>query len=153
MKQFFILASCTALALLTTSCAGPSQGSKVYTRGQAQQPLQVFSGTVLKVEEVAIQAQETGRGATAGAIAGRAIGSNVGKGRGNDLAKTGGVLLGAKAGSAAERNSGTKPALEIEVELDDGRLMVIVQEKDDEFAVGDRIRVVQDRAGTMRVRQ
>ena len=43
--------------------------------------------------------------------------------------------------------------LMVEVELDDGRLMVIVQEKDDEFAVGDRIRLLQSRDGTMRIRQ
>jgi len=39
------------------------------------------------------------------------------------------------------------------VELDDGRLMVIVQEKDDEFAVGDRIRLLQSPDGKMRIRQ
>jgi outer membrane lipoprotein SlyB len=31
--------------------------------------------------------------------------------------------------------------------------MVVVQEKDDEFAVGDRIRVVESPDGTMRIRQ
>jgi len=41
----------------------------------------------------------------------------------------------------------------VEVELDDGRLMVIVQGKDDEYVVGDRVRVVESRDGTLRVRQ
>ena len=39
------------------------------------------------------------------------------------------------------------------MELDDGRLMVIVQEKDDVYAVGDRIRVIDAQDGTLRVRQ
>ena len=47
----------------------------------------------------------------------------------------------------------TRPALEIEVKLDDGRLMVVVQEKDDEFAVGDRVRLLQSPDGKMRIRQ
>jgi outer membrane lipoprotein SlyB len=62
-------------------------------------------------------------------------------------------LAGAAAGSAAERSASQKAGLEIEVELDDGRIMVIVQEKDDEYAVGDRVRIVQASDGTMRVRQ
>jgi outer membrane lipoprotein SlyB len=62
-------------------------------------------------------------------------------------------LAGAAAGSAAEKARATRPGLEIEVELDDGRLMVIVQEKDDEFAVGDRVRLLRSPDGTMRIRQ
>jgi outer membrane lipoprotein SlyB len=46
-----------------------------------------------------------------------------------------------------------KQGVELEVELDDGRLMLIVQEKDDVYAVGDRIRVVEAQDGTLRVRQ
>ena len=50
-------------------------------------------------------------------------------------------------------NVGEKIGLEIEVELDNGDLLVVVQEKDDEFAVGDRIRVIRAPNGVVRVRQ
>jgi outer membrane lipoprotein SlyB len=63
------------------------------------------------------------------------------------------VLGGAAAGSKAEEKLKIKPGVELEVEFDDGHLMVIVQERDDEYAVGDRIRIVEAPDGTLRVRQ
>lgn len=46
-----------------------------------------------------------------------------------------------------------RPGIEIEVALDDGRIMVVVQEKDDEFNVGDRVRLIKSPDGTHRIRQ
>jgi outer membrane lipoprotein SlyB len=115
--------------------------------------MEVYYGTVLTVADVTIESQQSGLGSVGGAVVGGIVGSTVGKGRGRTLATTGGALAGAAAGSAAEKGAGTKAGLEIEVELDDGRIIVIVQEKDDEYAVGDRVRIVQARDGTMRVRQ
>ncbi len=140
-----------AAITLTAGCQ-TSQGSKTYTRGQAQTPMQVYYGTVLRVSDVTIESKPTGVGAGTGGVVGGVVGSTIGKGSGRVLATTAGALAGAAAGAAAEKAMGTKPALEIEVELDDGRLMVIVQEKDDVFNVGDRVRLVQS-GGTMRVRQ
>jgi len=142
-----------SLALVMVGCSTSSQGSKTYTRGQAQKALTVYYGTVLKVSEVQIQGEQTGVGAVGGALVGGIVGSTIGSGRGRTLAATAGALAGAAAGSAAEKARATRPALEIEIELDDGRLMVVVQEKDDEFVVGDRIRLLQSPDGTMRVRQ
>ena len=70
-----------------------------------------------------------------------------------DYAIVGGFLCGAMAGGAAEKAATTKVGLEIEVERDDGRMMVIVQEKDDEFAPGDRVRLIGGQGGQWRVRQ
>ena len=149
--MFFTVA--TFLVFLVAGCQTTSQGSKTYTRGQAQKALTVYYGTVLKVSEVQIQGEQTGVGAVGGAVVGGIIGSTIGSGRGRRLATTAGALGGAAAGSAAEKARATRPALEIEIELDNGRLVVVVQEKDDEFAVGDRVRLVQSPDGTMRVRQ
>lgn len=140
------------VSFLTVGCQ-TSQGGKTYTRSQAQTALSVYYGTVLKVAEVQIETETTGVGAIVGGVAGGIVGSTIGSGRGRRLATTGGVLAGSAAGAAGEKARATKPALEIEVELDDGRLMVVVQEKDDEFNVGDRIRLVQSPDGTMRIRQ
>ncbi len=148
-----ILAIVLALTLVMIGCQTTGQGSRTYTRGQAQQALTVYYGTVLKVAEVRIQGEQTGAGGVVGAIVGGVVGSTIGSGRGSTLATTAGALGGAAAGSAAEKARATRPGLEIEIELDDGRLMVVVQEKDDEFAVGDRIRLLQSSDGTMRVRQ
>ena len=130
-----------------------SQGSKTYTSGQAQAPLTVYYGTVLKVSEVTIESKKTGAGAVGGAVVGGIIGSTIGGGRGRTLATTAGAVGGAAAGSAMEGSASRKPALEIEVEMDDGRVLVVVQEKDDEFAVGDRVRLIKSPDGAYRIRQ
>ncbi|WP_319524529.1 glycine zipper 2TM domain-containing protein [uncultured Desulfosarcina sp.] len=130
-----------------------SQGGRTYTPGQAQTALEVYYGTVLKVSDVTIQAPQTGGGAVAGAVVGGVVGSTVGSGRGRRLATTAGALGGAAMGSAVESSAAQKAALEIEVEMDDGRILVVVQEKDDEFAVGDRVRLIKSPDGTHRIRQ
>lgn len=130
-----------------------TQGSKTYSTSQAQKALTVYSGTVLNVADVQIQSKPSGAGALGGAIVGGIVGSTIGSGRGRTLATTAGAVGGAAAGSATESKMGTKPGLEIELELDDGRIMVVVQEKDDEFRVGDRVRLIQSPDGTLRVRQ
>lgn len=144
------------LVLATMALAGcqtTSQGGRTVTRDQAQRPLTVYNGTVLRVADVQIQGRETGVGAVGGAVVGGIVGSTIGAGRGRTLATTGGALAGAAGGSAVEQRRATRPGLEIEVELDDGRIMAIVQEKDDDFIVGDRVRLISAPDGTFRVRQ
>jgi len=143
-----------SLIVVCTGCTSTSQGSKTYTRTQAQSALSVYSGTVLNVADVNIQTETKGVvGGIAGAVLGGVVGSTIGGGSGRTVATTAGALGGAAAGSKIEEKSKIKPGVELEVELDDGRIRVIVQEKDDEYAVGDRIRVVEAPDGTLRVRQ
>ena len=150
MTIFLITVS---VLVVITGCQAPSQGSKTYRPGQAQSAMEVYYGTVLKVADVQIQHEETGGGAVGGAIVGGIVGSTIGKGRGRSLATTAGAMAGAAAGSAAEQAKAMRPGLEIELEMDDGRILVVVQEKDDEFAVGDRVRLIKSPDGAMRVRQ
>jgi outer membrane lipoprotein SlyB len=152
-SQKIAIALTAVVIMVLVGCQAPSQGGRTYTRGQAQQPLQVYYGTVLNVADVQIQGKESGAGAVGGAIVGGIVGSTIGSGRGRRLATTGGAVAGAGAGSAAEQSRAMRPGLEIEVELDDGRIMVVVQEKDDDFAVGDRVRLVTAPDGTYRIRQ
>ena len=151
-KPIIIFMIVAGVAFVMWGCQ-TSQGSRTYSRGQAQQPLTVYYGTVLQVAEVTIQGEQTGGGAIAGAVVGGIVGSTIGSGRGRRLATTAGALGGAAAGSAAEGAAALKPALEIEVEMDDGRVLVVVQEKDDEFAVGDRVRLIMSPDGKHRIRQ
>jgi outer membrane lipoprotein SlyB len=145
-----------ALAILgtvfTVGC-GSSQGSKTYSRRDVQKQQQVYEGTVLRVESVNIEGQSSILGAVGGGFLGYALGNAVGGGSGNKIAKTGGAVGGAVAGSAVEKAARSSAGYEIEVELDNGDLLVVVQEKDDDFAVGDRIRVIRAPNGTVRVRQ
>ena len=155
-KQIRTLTLGTGMALsliLMTGCETSSQGGKTYTRGQAQQQMQVFNGTLLNVAAVTIEPEKTGGGAAVGAASGGIMGSMLGSGRGSTLGALGGALAGGAVGSKAEKNIRTVAGHELEVELDDGRIMVIVQEADDVFLVGDRVRVVVDNKGVSRVRQ
>lgn len=135
-----------------TGCETSSQGSKTYTRGEARQAIDVYRATVLNVAEVTIEPEKTGAGSAIGGVSGGVVGSTIGNGRGRTLAALGGSLAGSAVGAAAEKKVRTVPALEVEVELDDGRIMVVVQEADDTFNVGDRVRVLIDDRGTTRVR-
>ena len=64
-----ILIALTALAILTVGCQTAGQGSKTYTRDQAQTPMQVYTGTILKIADVQIQRDRTGVGAAGGGVA------------------------------------------------------------------------------------
>ncbi len=155
-KQIYTLSLCVGIALsviLLTGCETSSQGGKTYTRSQAQQQMQVFNGILLNVAAVTIEPEKTGGGAAIGAASGGIMGSMLGSGRGSTLGALGGSLAGAAGGSKAEQKIRTVAGHELEVELDDGRIMVIVQEADDVFLVGDRVRVIVDRKGVSRVRQ
>ena len=152
-NKIVIFAVAVLLMAVITSCQHAGTGSKTYTPGQSQKAMEVYYGTVLKVADVQIKHEESGLGAVAGGVAGGVAGSTMGGGRGRKLATVGGALAGAAVGSAAERAAATRPGVEIELELDDGRILVIAQEKDDEYAVGDRVRLLKSPDGTMRVRQ
>lgn len=107
----------------------------------------------MRVAQVQIQPEKTGAGAAVGGVAGGVVGSTIGQGKGSTLASVGGALAGAAIGSKSEQKMRTKPALEIEVKLDSGRTLVIVQEADDIFHVGDHVRIITDNKGVSRVRQ
>jgi outer membrane lipoprotein SlyB len=153
MKTLNFLVFLALLLVFSAGCQTTSQGSRTYTRGQAQTKLSVYSGTVLNVADVRIQTEETGAGAVVGGVAGGVAGSTVGSGGGRKLATVGGAILGGVAGSQVEKGIGNRPGIEIEVELDNGRIIVVVQEPDDTFVVGDRVRVIEAPDGNIRVRQ
>lgn len=142
-----------ALSLPLGGCMPESRAGSVYTRDQARTSHSVYYGTVLRVDEVTIEGTQTGAGTIAGGAMGGALGSAVGSGSGRTIATVGGAILGAAAGAAAEKKVTTAAGLEIEVELDNGEILLVVQEKDSEYRVGDRVRVVKGRDGSTRVRQ
>ena len=141
------------VGLITVSCMPESRSGNVYTRDQARTSQSVYFGTVLRVEEVTIEGTQTGAGTVAGGAMGAALGSGVGSGSGKTMAAVAGGILGGITGSAVEKGATTTTGLEIEVELDSGELILVVQEKDDVYSVGDRVRVIKDAKGTTRIRQ
>jgi outer membrane lipoprotein SlyB len=140
-------------ALFTLYGCSANQSGRVYSQGQAQRSLSVYYGTIIELQEVTIEGSSSGAGSVIGGIAGGVAGSTIGHGRGSTLASVAGALVGAIAGSAIEKESGTKAALEFTIELDNGRLIAIVQEHDGDYRIGDRVRLLQGDDGIWRVRQ
>lgn len=148
LLNIFVLAT-----LPLTGCMPSSTSGSVYSRDQARTSQSVYYGTLLRVEEVTIEGTQSGAGTVAGGVMGGVLGSAVGSGSGRGIATVGGAILGGMAGSAIEKGATTAVGLELEVELDNGELILIVQEKDGVYRVGDRVRVIKDARGTSRVRQ
>jgi outer membrane lipoprotein SlyB len=140
--------------LLLSGCSIPeSTSGNVYSRDQARTSHSVNYGTLLRVDLVTIEGTQSGAGTLAGGAMGGALGNAVGGGSGRTIATVGGAILGGIAGAAVEKGVTTAQGVELEVELDNGEILVVVQENDAPYKVGDRVRILRDASGTTRVRQ
>ena len=144
------VAVAAALVLAVTGCATQSNSSSVYGAGQVQREQIVRFGTLESVRQVAIQRPESGVGTLAGAGLGGVAGSAVGGGRGSIVGAIVGAIAGGVAGNAIENSADRRPGYELTVRLDDGELRAIVQEADEPFQPGERVRILS-RGGMSRV--
>lgn len=139
MARFMTL---LALALLLGACASSNSGS-VYKRGEARQIQTVKTGVVESVRQVKLEGTKTPIGGGAGAVVGGVAGSSVGGGRGQIITSVLGAVVGGLAGAAAEEGLTRKDGIEITVKLDSGNLVAVVQEADEAFAPGEKVRLVE----------
>ena len=151
MKIIKICLTIIILFLIAGGCAS-SRSGQVYSRDHARKAHTVRVGTVEAVQPVKIEGTKSGIGTVAGGAAGGVIGSTVGGGSGKRVATVLGAIAGGAAGAAAEEGITKKDGLEITVELDDGEVIAVVQEADELFSVGDRVRILTGPDGTTRVR-
>ena len=144
MKLTQILAI-SLLSLFLGACASSNSGS-VYSRDDARKVQTVKTGIVESVRSVKLEGTKTPIGTAAGAAVGGIAGGSIGNGRGVDsaLGAVVGAVVGGIAGSMAEEGITRKDALEITVKLDGGALIAIVQEADEEFRAGDKVRIVEN---------
>jgi len=131
------------------ACASSNSGN-VYSRDEARKAQTVKTGVVESVRSVKLEGTKSPVGTIAGGAIGGIAGSSVGGGRGSAIAAVIGAVAGGLAGSAAEEVATRKNAYEITVKLDGGGLVAIVQEADEQFNAGDRVRIVEN-GGTSRV--
>jgi len=149
MNRTFAAVLITASTLLLAGCPA-GLGGKDYSRDQARTVQEVQMGVVESVRQVNIEGTKSPVGAAAGAVVGGAAGSTVGGGTGRVITTTVGALIGGLGGAAAEEAVTRQAGLEITVKLDSGRMIAITQAADEEFRVGDRVRVLSG-GGTTRV--
>ena len=138
-----------ATATILTGCAQPGLGGGNYTRGQVRGEQTVRMGTVESVRDVVIDARNTGTGTLAGAAIGGVAGSTVGGGsRANAAGAIAGAVVGGLIGNAVEKSGNDRKGVEVTVRLEDGRLIAITQEKDEDFRTGDRVRILSGQGAT-----
>lgn len=132
------------LALVVTLTGGciSSRSGGAYSRDQARHMQDVQMGTVEAVREIVIEGTQSGIGAVAGGAVGGIGGSEIGHGKGSSAGAVVGAVLGGVAGGAIEEATTRKKGYEITVKIDGGRTVAIAQEADEEFKVGDRVRIV-----------
>lgn len=130
------------LTVLLAGCASSNSGG-VYSREQTRQAQTVKIGVVESVRGVKIEGTSSGVGTATGAVVGGVAGSTMGGGKGKILTSVVGAVVGGLAGSAAEEKLTGKDGLELTIKLDNGAMLAIVQEADEQFHPGDRVRVLE----------
>jgi outer membrane lipoprotein SlyB len=147
MKLKSIVFAAIAAAALG-GCAHPIRGGD-YFAYEAGREQSVRYGVVDSVRDVRIQARETGVGAATGTMIGAIGGSHIGGGRHGSLAGfLGGAILGGLIGQEVERTNNEQPGQELVVVLDSGRTIAVVQDAEERFRAGDRVRVLSGRGLT-----
>ena len=143
MRTF--LFALTLAAWLLAGCAStPSDDDAEARRAQQQAERKEYPGVVEGVREIEMDSERSGVAPMAGAVIGGTVGGSVGSGRGSAVGAVVGTVAGAVAGEAAAQ-AGTRPAVEITVRLDEGRVIAVTQPAGKEsFKPGERVRVVSD---------
>jgi outer membrane lipoprotein SlyB len=137
------LAYIILISLFVVACASSNSGS-VYKREDARKVQTVKTGVVESVRQVKLEGTKSPVGTIAGGAVGGIAGGGIGGGRGSALGAVVGAVAGGLAGSALEEVATRKDALEITVKLDGGALIAIVQEADETFNPGDRVRIIEN---------
>ena len=137
--------------LIITGCAYSSQRPDVVDRSVAQRAQSVTFATVVDIDRVVI-AGDREVGAAAGALIGAAAGQSVSD---SEIESGVGGILGGLAGSAVGSAIGDtatrKAAIELLLELDNGKAISIIQEESQYmFAVGQRVKIIKS-SGKSRV--
>jgi len=137
------------LSILLGACASSKSGG-VYSREEARKVQTVRMGVVESVRSVKLEGTKTPIGSVAGAAVGGVAGNSIGKGDDNIIGAVIGAVVGGLAGAAIEEGITRKDAFEITVKLDNGTLIAIVQEADEQFKAGEKVRLI-DSGGATRV--
>lgn len=147
MKSITIAAAALLAAAALAGCAtsGPGDYSYRETRGVES----VSYGRVESVRPVRLNEDHAPVGTIAGAAIGGIAGSTLGHGAGGAVATILGAVGGGLAGNAIEHSATAQNGEEIVVRLDNGQTIAVVQGGFQDFAAGQRVRVL---SGSQRTR-
>lgn len=151
IEKLVLLLLLAASLISAGACA--SRGGKDYSNEQQRKAMTIRRGNITAVRTVKTSNPSSGVGSITGGIAGGVLGSQIGGGSGRIFGAVGGALGGAAAGAGAEKVVRDHDALELTIMLDNGQEIVVVQDPDDTFRPGDRVRVLSAQDGTVRVQR
>ena len=138
-----------ALAAALAGCI-THESANVYSKHEAGREQTVRMATVDSVRKVTLEGSQSGLGGAAGGAVGGISGAQVGHGAGSSVAAVLGTVAGGVAGNVIENKATSHDALEITVRLDSGEMRAIVQEADQPFTPGQRVRLLSS-GGVTRV--
>lgn len=144
MKRLLPVLAISMLTLAGCANTAPYSGN-VYSGDQAKSAQNVTFGTITALRQVQIQADSRAGGllgSGGGAVIGGLLGNQVGGGSGRELATVAGALGGAVVGTKAEEAANRMTAWEMEIRQDNGQNVVVVQKADQNFEVGQRVRLI-----------
>jgi outer membrane lipoprotein SlyB len=152
--SYIVLSLITMVMLLTTGCFSMDANGSTYTRDEVKSGNKIYFAEIIAIDNVTIEGTSGTIGGASGAVLGGLVGSTVGGGTGRDIATAVGAIGGALIGAKAENSLTRTKAIEISVKYElGGECEAIVQTPDnDNFQVGQRVRVLVDSKGTKRVR-
>lgn len=129
-------------------CTFPSSKS-IYDRSAAGRSMNVDSGSVVAVREVAVSGRSTVVGVGGGGLIGHAAASG-GSGVSGAVVQAASTIGGAVLGEAVEEAATRKNGQEITIKLKNGDTIAVVQEvrQEGRFAVGEQVQVLHGGAGT-----
>jgi outer membrane lipoprotein SlyB len=149
MIKRILVIGVVAATTIVAGCAQPGLGGGNYARGQVRGEQSVRLGTVEAVRDVLIDGRDTGTGTLAGAAVGGIAGSTVGGGhRANAAGAIAGAVVGGIVGNAIEKGSSDRKGVEVTIRLEGGQVIAVTQEKDEDFRVGDRVRILSGQGAT-----
>jgi len=147
MKHLIFVLSILSLGL--TGCAGTPVGGRDYHTHQVRSVGSVQEGVVLAIRPVVIH-EAPGAfggsnylGSTIGATLGGLLGAQVTNGDARYMAGTIGAALGGVAGSYAGAFAAKQQGVELDIHLATGERIIVTQGADEQFQVGQRVRVTQ----------
>jgi outer membrane lipoprotein SlyB len=135
----------TIIIFAIAGCSNTSHLSgDVHSASTAGRVQQVFYGTLVSVRAVQIQAGDENNtvGAVAGGVIGGLAGNSVGGGTGRRLTTATGAVAGGLAGQGIQGRMNLVQGVELEIRLDDGRVLMVVQRQGPtRFSVGQRVAI------------
>ena len=151
LSRLSVMLAASSLLIGMSACA-PTRSAQIYSESDALAGLEVCYATVVSVQDAVIQGKPEGGGQIGGGVLGGTLGYALAAGPWRPAAVAGAALLGVTVGPFVEKHLKRTGAQQIEVAYEDGKRTIIVQQDDVDVRPGDRVRVIRDRSGAMRVR-